>query len=120
VASGVLSLDGVIRLSVCIVARPGEAGGLAAALRLVKTQALAQPGCADAHLSADLTNPDVLHYREDWVSEADFREEVRSERFKRLIRIIEASAEPPRLEVQLVSNTQGIEYVEQLIGGTAG
>jgi len=81
------------------------------------TQALAQPGCMDAHLSADLTNPDALHYGEQWASEAHFREQVVSERFRRLIGIIEASAEPPRLEVQLVSRTEGLEYVEDALQG---
>lgn len=95
-----------------MIARPGEVQALAAALRSIAAQALGQPGCRGSHVSSDLTNPDALHYWEEWVSEARFREQVSAERFKRLIRIFEAGVEPPRVEVQIVSRHTGLEYVE--------
>jgi quinol monooxygenase YgiN len=109
----------VIRVSLLIVARSGEVRGLAAALRSVAAQALTQPGCLESYASTDLTIGEALHYTELWSSEAYFRAQIRSERFKRLIRVIEAAAEPPRLHVQVVARTHGLEYIEDVLRGDA-
>jgi len=109
----------VIRLFVLIVARPGEVKGLVAALRSIMVQALGEPGCLECHLTTDLTNPSALHYAEHWTSEAQFRQQVSSARFRRLAWIIEAAAHPPRLEVQLVSQTRGLDYVQSALRGEA-
>jgi quinol monooxygenase YgiN len=109
----------VIRFSVLIVARRGEVNTLAAALRSISTQALGQPGCRSSRLSSDLTNPDALHYWEEWTTEAGFRVQLSSARFKRLLQLMEAGIEPPELEVQLVSRRTGLAYVEAILRGDA-
>lgn len=101
------------------MARPAEARGLAAVLRAVAAQALTQAGCLESHASTDLTIPEALHYGELWTDEARFREQVRSPRFQRLIGVIEAAAEPPRLHVEVVSETRGFEGVEAVRRGDA-
>jgi quinol monooxygenase YgiN len=109
----------VIRLTLFIVAPAGQVKPFIATLRSVMAQALGQRGCLDCHLSADLTNPDGLHYAEQWDTDAHFREQVPSDRFKRLIDVIEAAARPPRFEIDHASHRQGLEYVEAVLRGDA-
>jgi quinol monooxygenase YgiN len=104
-------------VSVLIVARPGEARGLAGVLRAVAVQAQTRPGCLESHASTDLTIPEALRYVELWTDEARFREQICSGRFQRLIGVIEAAAEPPRLRVEVVSETRGFDYVEAVLRG---
>jgi quinol monooxygenase YgiN len=83
------------------------------------SQALAQRGCVQCHLATDLTDSDTLHYSEQWSSELDFRAQIPSEHFRRVLAIMEAAAERPRLEVQLVSDTRGLDYIEAVLRGDA-
>jgi len=52
-----------------------------------------------------------VDYVEDWDDEDDFRSQFRSERFLRLLGLIETSAEPPIVEFRKISSIYGMEYI---------
>ena len=106
----------MVRLSVTLAARRGQAETLAAALRSVMVQAQRRPTCVHCELSADVRDANTLHYVEEWVTETDLRYEIRSERFHRLIAVMETAAQQPKFEVQLVSASFGLEYVRNAVG----
>ena len=81
--------------------------------------ALGHHACVECHLTTDLTTPDALRYVEQWTTDKDFREQVASPRFGRLIAIIEAARKPPTLRVEFIAETQGLEYVERVRQGLA-
>src|SRR5262245_26497626 len=102
---------GMVRLSLHLVARHSERRSLAAAFRTIMLQAVSDAGCISCQLSSDLGDPDVLRYVERWTSETQLRDQIQSKRFDTLIALMEASAEPPRLEIELVTRSYGLEYV---------
>lgn len=106
----------MVRLSVTLTARRGQAETLAAALRSVMVQAQRKPTCVHCELSADVRDANTLRYVEEWVTETDLRCEIRSERFRRLIAVIEAAAQRPKFEVQVVSASFGLEYARHAVG----
>jgi hypothetical protein len=49
---------------------------------------------------------------QDWSSEAELKSHIRSSCFTDLLMLMETAVEPPMLEVHLVSETRGLEFVE--------
>jgi len=105
----------MVRLSIKLTARDGEVAALADALRSVMAEASGGRGSAGCELSADIRNPDLLHYAEHWFTDADLRRRIRSEAFHCLIAVIEAAAGPPHLEIHFVSEIQGLDYVVEVL-----
>jgi quinol monooxygenase YgiN len=105
----------MVRVSLRLVARPGETKSLAAALRPLLAEARCARACVGHQLSIDLGNSDVLFYAEEWFTESDFRTQIGTARFQRLIAVMEAAAEPPRFEIQLISRAYGLDYVAELL-----
>ncbi|HZW37562.1 MAG TPA: hypothetical protein VFF01_11510 [Candidatus Deferrimicrobiaceae bacterium] len=72
------------------------------------------PGCLDCRLSLNANHPRSFFYVEDWASTEDLEREIRSDRFNRLLSILETAPEPPVLEFRFVSETRGLEYVGEV------
>ena len=73
----------------------------------------------NCHLSNDLLDSDTLHYVEEWTSEATLQQDIRSERFGRLIAALELAARPPGVVIQLIHESYGLEYIEAARGSLA-
>jgi hypothetical protein len=74
-----------------------------------------KPGCVDC---STWVNPDSsVHYEETWATEASIRDRVASESFTRLLAVMEASDEPPRVQFDFVTSTRGLDYVEEIRSG---
>ena len=108
----------MVRLSILLAARRGEVKHLADALRYVMAQATRARGCLGCDLSADLTKPDGVHYVERWSTESDLRDRVRSPQFLQFIAVLETSAAPPRIDIEFVSGSRGLEYLDEVLNGT--
>ena len=50
----------------------------------------------------------------DSLPEEDLREQVRSDRFSRLLELMESASERPQLRFELGSETRGLDYVEEV------
>ena len=85
---------------------------MASALRHLMMQTRAERGCARCELSTDLVDPAILYYVEEWAGESDLRDQIRSERFRQLIEVMETAAHPPRFIVQRVIVACGFDYVQ--------
>src|SRR5262245_18979567 len=107
----------VVRLALTLVAHRGQLKELATELRVLMGQTLLKPGLHDCQLSIDFVDPHRLHYIEEWRSERDLRNQIPSDRFHRLIALLEAAAERPRFDVQLVIRSDGLDFVEETLRG---
>jgi hypothetical protein len=56
----------------------------------------------------------IVHYEERWATERATETRVRSDAFTKLLEVLEASADVPRVEFDFVSRRQGLEYVEEV------
>jgi quinol monooxygenase YgiN len=106
----------VVQLLLRITAMPGHADVLLQALRKVLRSVQVDAACADAHLLADVDDRSVLWYWEDWSGLAAFERHLRSERFARLLSVIETSSTLPLLECRLVNEVRGLEYLASVRG----
>ena len=82
-------------------------------------QARAVEGCVNCHVSSDLHDPHTLYYVEEWMSEGELRRDIRSERFGRLIEALELAARPPRVQIQVILESHGLDYIEHARQGLA-
>ena len=104
----------VVRLTVVLVASARNAPRLEEALRSLMAPMRLKTGCLGCSTWVD---PDsTVHYEEDWATEPQMRERVASEAFTRLLSVIEASEEQPRVQFDFVTRTRGLDYVEEVRG----
>ena len=110
-----LSFCGMVRLTVVLVASPPGSGHLLKALQSLLVPTRLEPGCLTCNAWSD---PDsTVTYFEEWATEQDVRRRVRSDRFKSLLAVMEASAEPPDVRFDFSTSTRGLEYIEELCQG---
>ena len=109
----------VVRLTLSITAVRGESWCLIDALRSLMVPTQRERGCVSCQLalSSESCDPARISYVEDWSSEDELREQVRSDRFSRLLELMESALEPPQLEFQLPGGTRGLDYVEEVRAG---
>ena len=89
----------------------GRGWSAAAALHGLAVQARNTTGCLRSYIAIDFEDPDTLHYMEDWVDESSFRSQIRSDRFYRLLSLMQTAAVPPYFDVRLVSRSAGADYI---------
>ena len=71
-------------------------------------------GCIGCSVSTDIGKRGTVRYIEEWQSEDDLRQRVRSETFAHLFTLIEDATQPPRIEFSLDSETRGLDFVEEV------
>jgi quinol monooxygenase YgiN len=97
-----------------ITTNPKRVQALIQALRSLMLPIQFDRGCMGCHLFADIENPDCLFYFEEWVTQKDLEREMRSDRFTRLLSIMESSPTPPVLEFLFVPQTRGLDYLAEV------
>ena len=69
-------------------------------------------GCSRVELYAEVEQPDVLCYLEEWEEEEELFAQLRVERFSHLLEVMECAVEPPFLEFRFVTARRGLDYIE--------
>jgi hypothetical protein len=84
------------------------------ALRLLMVPAQLDRGCSGCWLYVDALDSRCLCYVEEWSTPADLEREIRSARFTRLLSVMEDAPKPPSMEFRFISQTRGLDYLEQV------
>ena len=87
-------------------------------LRSVQGPMLAQPGCAGCHIYEEQGAEPAIVLVERWESEAALRTHIRSEAYRRILGACELSGSTPEFRFDTVSDSQGIELIEQSLKPT--
>jgi quinol monooxygenase YgiN len=56
----------------------------------------------------------TVQYVEEWASEDDMRQRVRSDAFTALLAVMEAAQEPPQVQFDFITITRGLDYVAEV------
>jgi quinol monooxygenase YgiN len=75
-----------------------------------------EPDVADAHISSDVGDGNVLYYAEDWPDVEGLNAHLRSLRFGRMLALMETAAEAPTLEFRFVSAIRGLDFIAEVRG----
>jgi quinol monooxygenase YgiN len=106
---------GMARLTVAFRVSARRSEEIIAALRFLMATTRTQPGCVGCDVWKDVDSS--VRYREEWASEADLRERVRSDRFTSLLSVIESVEEPPVVQFDFVTSRRGLDYVADVRAG---
>jgi len=106
----------VIRLTLTLTVPPGESWRLVDALRSLMIPTRREHGCLSCqlHLSTELSDPSQIRYIEDWSSEENLRDQVQSDRFGRLLAVMDQSSGVPEIRFDLADRVRGLDYVEEV------
>lgn len=109
----VLSPQDVIRLTLTIATSPGESWRLVEALGSLMEPTRPDNGCVGCELALYSKSDDSpgIRFVEDWSSEEELRKRVRSNRFLRLVAVMEEALSPPEITFEMAGRTRGLDYV---------
>jgi quinol monooxygenase YgiN len=82
-----------------------------ALVQVVMLPAQQLPGCRFAQVYRRVREPLRIDYVEEWADLAGLRPELSSERFSRLLELVEMAVEAPEIEFRSVTATHGIDFV---------
>jgi quinol monooxygenase YgiN len=109
----------MISMNLKIVPLPRRTAELIHALRIQMSRTEAQPGCIQCRLGQDERESNVVFYQEDWDGWAEIEKHIRSDRFGRILELMELSTVTPELIFCDIHETRGMEYVQKLRTATA-
>ena len=99
---------------------PGNETVTTGALRAFWDSTCALRGCIGGGVFLEVGTRGTALYIEMWQDLAQLEAHVRSREYHRLLAIMETAAECPALRFNLVGETRGLAWVEQLRLGSAG
>ncbi len=76
------------------------------------------PGCLSSRLYHDENEEAVLVCEQVWRNQDDLNQYLRSEDYRRMLLLMELAGEPPEIKFQKISETAGIEVIEEARGST--
>ncbi len=104
----------MVRLAVVLAPPAHGTQQLVHALRFLALPTSFEPGCLGCRVSTEESDESLVRYEEEWATEEAMRLHVRSERFTQILEVLESVPEAPRVQFDFVSQTRGLDYVEEV------
>lgn len=101
----------MVQLLVRLVADPGKVPDVVGALRAVMRPAQQARGCSFAGVYKSAVEDGRVLYVEEWDDACELNRQFGTERFHRLLEVLETAADRPDVEFRMVSETHGLEYI---------
>ena len=73
-------------------------------------------GCVGCWMYQDTSDPNTLFYLEEWERQEDFERHVRSEHHRTILSLMDASSRKPQLQINVIAERSGIEYIASVRG----
>jgi quinol monooxygenase YgiN len=111
-------LSKCVRLTIEWLVPLGQTRPITMALHTLAADTRATRGCVGCSVATDIRKRGTVRYTEEWQTEEDLRERVRSDSFDQLVTLIEDATQPPRIEFTLAHETRGLDFVEEIRAST--
>ena len=92
----------------------GQTRPITLALHSLAAETRTAHGCIACSVATDIGNRGTVRYTEEWQTEDDLRQRIRSETFAQLFTLMEGAIQPPRIEFALPHETRGLDFVEEV------
>jgi quinol monooxygenase YgiN len=106
----------MVRLAVVLAAPARGTRQIVHALRFLAVPTSLEPGCLGCRVTTGGADESVVRYEEEWDTEEAMRNRLRSERFTRVLEVLESAPEPPTVQFDFITRTRGLDYVEEVRG----
>ena len=104
----------MVRLAVALAVQGRDADSAVHTLRLLASPTRVEPGCLGCRVWAEDGEEFAVYYVEEWATEEAMRRHVRSERFTRVLEVLESAPVAPRVKFDFVDKTRGLDYVAEV------
>jgi quinol monooxygenase YgiN len=111
-------LSPCVRMMIEWLVPRGQTRPITAALHSIAAETREMPRCVGCSVATDLGDRSTVRYTEEWLTEDDLREHMRSDTFSRLAILIEDATRPPRIEFTLAHETRGSDFLEEVRAST--
>jgi quinol monooxygenase YgiN len=72
-----------------------------------------EPGCVSCRLYRGVEDARAIMLEELWMSDEDVQNHLRSEKYRKILLVVEMAAETPEIRFDLITHTGGVETIEQ-------
>jgi quinol monooxygenase YgiN len=107
-----------VRMTIEWLVPLGQTRPITMALHSLAADTRGARGCLGCSVATDIGNRGIVRYTEEWLTEEDMRQRVRSDSFAQLVVLMEDASQPPRIEFSLVHETRGLDFVEEIRAST--
>jgi quinol monooxygenase YgiN len=110
----------MLRSTIRILIPPGKQSDALEILASISEQTQFEPGCVCSRLYRDVTDNRITLLEELWLTFEDLQRHLQSEKYRRILLVIEMAAEPPEIRFDTIAQTSGMETIEQARNVHAG
>ena len=72
-----------------------------------------EPGCISCRLYKDVQEERALMLEEIWKSEKDLQRHLQSDKYRKVLLVVEMAAEPPIIRFDTIAHSSGVETIEK-------
>jgi len=72
-----------------------------------------EPGCVICRIYRGVEDVRAVMLDELWLSEEDLQHHLRSERYRKILLVVEMAAELPEIRFDMIAQSSGVEAIEQ-------
>jgi len=72
-----------------------------------------EPVCVSCRLYRSVEDPRAIMFEELWLSEEDVQRHLRSDKYHKVLLVVEMAVEPPEIRFDTIALSMGVERIEQ-------
>jgi len=72
-----------------------------------------EPGCLSCRLYRSVEDARAIMFEELWLSEEDVQRHLRSDKYHKVLLVVEMAVEPPEIRFDTIALSMGVERIEQ-------
>lgn len=80
-------------------------------LSSMSEQIKVEPGCIDCRLYRGIQSPHTVLFEQSWNREEDVLQHLRSERYAKVLLVLEMAKEPPEVRFDCIHRSHGMEFI---------
>jgi quinol monooxygenase YgiN len=82
-------------------------------LKLMVAGSNAQPDCVFCRICEDALENNIIQFEEMWRSEEELERYIRSDRYRKVLLVLEMALKQPEIRFHTISSSTGIETIEK-------
>ena len=72
-----------------------------------------EPGCLSCRLYRSVEDARAIMFEELWLSDEDVKRHLQSDKYRKVLLVVEMAAEPPEIRFDNIKHLGGVERIEQ-------
>jgi quinol monooxygenase YgiN len=72
-----------------------------------------EPGCMSCRLYRGVEDVRAIMLEELWMSDEDVQHHLRSDKYRKVLLVVEVAAEPPEIRFDTIAHSTGVETIEE-------